>query len=1028
MVFLSEMATAWRLYLSFGVILIFSECGFTEVTSNDLAKKNDATNSSGSTERNVSSSSAATTTKLSKHSTATMNTLKTSTSLPLSGGLEMLDSESFTSRITSSATESVSAATNTTIVVVAAAAAEATTMTGNLYQSNVSRQINAYTTPTTPSISQWKQNVTETSSATGKDEKENQYISFRNLDDAFKNVKKSTKKSIENQFSSGGFVSSAGTVVAGSTYNNDTLKEANISSQNAHKTLTLSTQPIKNDSSVRKWKLSTTKLANSTPSSELFFSISRTVTSPPTSTSVEMFSQTTSAATTKPSSIEIQSQVTVPASAEIDSGEVNNNIGSNDETLQNSTSPFDINSLRKKFFYIGNLTSNNTTEKNFPSTVPLDDASSSSSSSQPSPPPSSYTWKGQEDKSQNVARTKTLTAVGDFTPDNTSVVAVTERTQQLAANAENNLTTRLTVPQTRLINISSAVMGDNYASTELSTNYSIPYVNTSISVTAVPHLKNFTVNATKTNVTHSINKEHLMFPGITLKVSHMLIPKQKRSRYNIQNMRIELPKSELLNKPSAPAPKNSNCTRFPIQVVTASDTETKEKVNLTEEHYDCEYSTPELNNTQKEPVVSLHTYFGGYVFRYAVPKQANVSVSNQTANDTVHSTIAPSPDDNDDYYSSYMEYSDTTNGSNNSEVEDGIFPDPDMSKIVSKTKTEALSVPVADTSITDSDLHDHDVIDSVMYIYFGGTTHGQRGAGRQIIIVGAVIALVAQFLTLASSIRRIKTHHGEEPTIILLNIETALTLTNLTFILGVQSTSDHTICKITAVSLYYLHIAALFWFLLSSLYSVQTVCQINKPFKFYTLCTVGWILPFFTTLLSYAFNERSFETNLYCWVSPLRGILISYISPVILLCIICIVLTIIGLRNVTETTEDFDDTYSHKKLLRISAVALPLFSLIWFTGMVSLENSASLLFSLIFLIADTVLNWLLFACWLPSEASQWKDMDDDYYDEEEDFDDEPVLVKRRFDDQPLLSELYEYGAQGQLYNLRVEPISIISTS
>lgn len=53
-------------------------------------------------------------------------------------------------------------------------------------------------------------------------------------------------------------------------------------------------------------------------------------------------------------------------------------------------------------------------------------------------------------------------------------------------------------------------------------------------------------------------------------------------------------------------------------------------------------------------------------------------------------------------------------------------------------------------------------------------------------------------------------------------------------------------------------------------------------------------------------------------------------------------------------------------------------------------------------------------------------MDEDYYDEEEDFDDEPVLIKRRFDDQPLLSELYEYGAQGQLYNLKVEPISIIS--
>lgn len=55
-------------------------------------------------------------------------------------------------------------------------------------------------------------------------------------------------------------------------------------------------------------------------------------------------------------------------------------------------------------------------------------------------------------------------------------------------------------------------------------------------------------------------------------------------------------------------------------------------------------------------------------------------------------------------------------------------------------------------------------------------------------------------------------------------------------------------------------------------------------------------------------------------------------------------------------------------------------------------------------------------------------MDEDYYDDEDDFDDEPVLSKRRFDDQPLLSELYEYNTHGgQLYSLRVEPISIIST-
>lgn len=41
-------------------------------------------------------------------------------------------------------------------------------------------------------------------------------------------------------------------------------------------------------------------------------------------------------------------------------------------------------------------------------------------------------------------------------------------------------------------------------------------------------------------------------------------------------------------------------------------------------------------------------------------------------------------------------------------------------------------MPIPENSLIDSDLHDHDVMDSVMYIYFGGASHGQRGAGRQV--------------------------------------------------------------------------------------------------------------------------------------------------------------------------------------------------------------------------------------------------------------------------------------------------------
>lgn len=49
-------------------------------------------------------------------------------------------------------------------------------------------------------------------------------------------------------------------------------------------------------------------------------------------------------------------------------------------------------------------------------------------------------------------------------------------------------------------------------------------------------------------------------------------------------------------------------------------------------------------------------------------------------------------------------------------------------------RTEEYTIPLTESTIIDSDLHDRDVIDSVMYIYFGGASRGLHGAGSQVII------------------------------------------------------------------------------------------------------------------------------------------------------------------------------------------------------------------------------------------------------------------------------------------------------
>lgn len=216
---------------------------------------------------------------------------------------------------------------------------------------------------------------------------------------------------------------------------------------------------------------------------------------------------------------------------------------------------------------------------------------------------------------------------------------------------------------------SNAINEYNYTITR-SLYSTVPPAATATTITT-PYYVNITPTNFAIKETHSLNEEQLQYPGITLKVSHVLIPKQKRSPYNIQNMQIELPKTEILRR-SLPnvhkSSKNSNCTRFPIQVVTAADVESKEKVNLTEEHYNCEFSSKIRSTQQKEPADSIHTYYGGYVFKYTIPKAvANVS-SNVTQSSTESTRLKETTiaEENDDYYSSYIEYADSINGTNNS--------------------------------------------------------------------------------------------------------------------------------------------------------------------------------------------------------------------------------------------------------------------------------------------------------------------------------------------------------------------------
>jgi hypothetical protein len=65
-----------------------------------------------------------------------------------------------------------------------------------------------------------------------------------------------------------------------------------------------------------------------------------------------------------------------------------------------------------------------------------------------------------------------------------------------------------------------------------------------------------------------------------------------------------------------------------------------------------------------------------------------------------------------------------------------VIPDPGLP--VTGQHSDAEEVMLPDDSLADADLHDHDLIDSVMYIYFGSSTRTDGATGRQVLLTQQV--------------------------------------------------------------------------------------------------------------------------------------------------------------------------------------------------------------------------------------------------------------------------------------------------
>ncbi|KAL1124295.1 hypothetical protein AAG570_002063 [Ranatra chinensis] len=309
-----------------------------------------------------------------------------------------------------------------------------------------------------------------------------------------------------------------------------------------------------------------------------------------------------------------------------------------------------------------------------------------------------------------------------------------------------------------------------------------------------------------------------------------------------------------------------------------------------------------------------------------------------------------------------------------------------------------------------------------MYIYFGANSRDQTGAGRQVLIVGAVIALVAQFLTLASGLKRITSQRQEPALLILLNTELALTLTNLVFMLGVQATGDTSQCEMVAVSLHYLHLVVCCWLFATSLHLYRRLTLDNYRPTVWLYALAAWTAPALLVYVCTKLNRDGYESHDYCWMSVEKGMLFSFMIPVSVLMLGNTVLAVLGLRLASHWKEESVE----RKWVRVSATLLPLFAVVWFLGVVALENSASLVFPLLFLASNGFLNWFVFICWLPTDISAWHESEEDFDEEEEELFEEHHQQHQQQVMQAQKQEVYVCGRRHH-YDLQMDPICTISS-
>uniref|UniRef100_A0A3P9M048 Cadherin EGF LAG seven-pass G-type receptor 2 n=1 Tax=Oryzias latipes TaxID=8090 RepID=A0A3P9M048_ORYLA len=119
-------------------------------------------------------------------------------------------------------------------------------------------------------------------------------------------------------------------------------------------------------------------------------------------------------------------------------------------------------------------------------------------------------------------------------------------------------------------------------------------------------------------------------------------------------------------------------------------------------------------------------------------------------------------------------------------------------------------------------------------------------------------------------------------TSIINNGATALFLSELVFILGINQADSPFLCTVMAILLHFFYLCSFSWLFLEGLHVYRMICEVRDinygPMRFYYL--IGWGVPAFITGLAVGLDPEGYGNPDFCWLSMYDTLIWSFAGPI----------------------------------------------------------------------------------------------------------------------------------------------------